>query len=116
MPSQTTQPVVLLYVHALLGHGLANHLRLTTGIEVIAVPVCDVRGVEAALALHPRVVVFERSTELTEESLRDLVGDATLVDVSDAVSPAGAVVPEQGGAPQAEMIVQIVDHAYAVAG
>jgi hypothetical protein len=116
MPSTTTQPVVLLYVHELLGAGLADHIRATTGVEVLAVPACEPLEVQAALARRPRVVIFERSAGIDEDVLAAIVRGATLIDVSDAVAPAGALVPEQGGAPRAETIVRIVDNAYALAG
>ena len=116
MPRTTDTPVVLLYVHPLLGLGLADHLQRATGVEVLAVPLCDARGVDAALALAPRVVIYEDSPELDLADLVRRAPGARFVDVSGAVAPAGAVVPEQGGAPAAEHIVGIVDDAYAVAG
>ena len=116
MPRTTDTPVVLLYVHPLLGLGLADHLRLTTGIEVLAVPLCDTRGVEAALALGPRVVIYEDKPELDVAVLAALAPGARFVDPNAAVAPAGAFVPEQAAAPAAEMLVDIVDRAYAVSG
>ena len=115
MPDSHEQPVVLLYVHPLLGQGLASHLRLTTGVEVLAVPADDPVAVDAALALQPLVVIFERCPELDPATLASRLCDATFVDVSGAVAPAGAVVPLQGGAPEPEALVRIVDHAYAAA-
>jgi hypothetical protein len=106
--------VVLLYVHPLLG--LADHLRATTGIEVLAVPLCDLRGVSSALALGPRVVIYEDKPGLDVGVLADMAPGARFVDVSGAVAPAGAFVPEQSAAPAAEMLVDIVDAAYAVSG
>lgn len=117
MPSTTNEtPVVLLYVHPLLGLGLADHLRLTTGVEVLAVPLCDTRAVVAALTLGPRVVIYEDTPELDVAALVALAPGARFVDVSGAVAPAGAFVPEQAAAPAAEMLVDIVDRAYAVSG
>lgn len=117
MPRTTTEtPVVLLYVHPLLGLGLADHLRLTTGVEVLAVPLCDTRAVEAALALAPRVVIYEDKPELDVAALAAAAPGARFVDVSGAVAPAGAFVPEQAAAPAAEMLVGIVDDAYATSG
>jgi hypothetical protein len=116
VPRTTDTPVVLLYVHPLLGLGLADHLRRATGIEVLAVPLCDTRAVEAALALGPRVVVYEDKDDLDMVELARRAPGARFVDVSGAVAPAGAFVPEQAAAPAAESIVEIVDRAYAVAG
>lgn len=116
MPSTTDAPVVLLYVHPLLGLGLAEHLRHETGVDVLAVPLCDGRGVEAALALGPRVVVYEAVAELDLADLARRAPLAAFVDVSGAVAPAGALIPEQAAAPAADSIVDIVGRAYAVAG
>lgn len=116
MPSTTDTPVVLLYVHPLLGLGLADHLHLTTGVEVLAVPLHDTRAVVAALALGPRVVIYEDTPELDVAALAALAPGACLVDVSGAVAPPGAFVPEQSAAPAAELLVDIVDRAYALSG
>jgi hypothetical protein len=116
VPRTTDTPVVLLYVHPLLGLGLASHLRLTTGVDVLAVPLGDLRGVSSALALGPRVVIFEDKPGLDVGALADMAPGARFIDVSAAVAPAGALVPEQAPAPVAEMLVDIVDRAYAAAG
>jgi len=115
VPDNHATPVVLLYVHALLGQGLAQHVSLATGLDVLAVPVRDTAAVSSALELHPRVVIFERFPGVDEETLRCLAVDAMLIDVSDAVAPAGSVVPAQGQPPQPEVIVALVDRAYASA-
>lgn len=115
MPGATDEPIVLLYVHALLGQGLADHLRAVTGLPVIAVPVSDAGAVDAALADRPRVVIFEQSSGVDELALRRRARQARLIDVSGAVAPAGCTVTEQGGAPAAETIVEIVDREYALA-
>ncbi|HET7902508.1 MAG TPA: hypothetical protein VFL59_15100 [Candidatus Nanopelagicales bacterium] len=116
MPRTTDTPVVLLYVHPLLGIGLADHLRVTTGIDVLAVPLRDRRAVAAALALAPRVVIYENASELDLADLARLAPDARLIDVSGAVAPAGALVPEQAAAPATEMLVDLVGQAYSAAG
>ena len=61
MPVDQTQPVVLLYVHALLGEGIASYVTAETGIPVRAVSALDHDAVVSALADHPRVVIFERA-------------------------------------------------------
>jgi hypothetical protein len=112
VPDNLATPVVLLYVHPLLGQGLAQHVRTATGLDVMAISANDAGAVRTALDLHPRVVIFERSPGLDEESLRCLVADAMLIDVSDAVAPAGSLIPQQGQPPQPEVIVALVDRAY----
>ena len=113
MPDNLATPVVLLYVHALLGQGLAQHVHLATGLDVVAISAADASAVSSALELNPRVVIFERYPGLDESTLRFLAADAMLIDVSDAVAPAGSLVPSQGQPPQPEVIVALVDRAYA---
>jgi len=113
VPDTLAIPVVLLYVHALLGHGLAQHVREATGLDVVAVAADDTDAVRTALERRPRVVIFERCPGVDESSLRCLVTDAMLIDVSDAVAPAGSLIPTQGRPPQPEVIVALVDRAYA---
>jgi hypothetical protein len=115
VPDNVATPVVLLYVHPLLGQGLAQHVHLATGLDVLAISAADAVAVSTALELHPRVVIFERYPGLDESTLRCLVADAMLIDVSDAVAPAGSLVPVQGQPPQPEVIVALVDRAYATA-
>ena len=115
MPDALVTPVVLLYVHPLLGQGLAEHVHLATGLDVLAISAADAVAVTTALELHPRVVIFERFPGLDEETLRHLVADAMLIDVSDAVPPAGSIIPVQGQPPHPEVIVALVDRAYATA-
>ena len=53
--------VVILYLHPLLGEGLARLLAAEPGIDVTAVAEGDVTGAAVALAGRPDVVVEERS-------------------------------------------------------
>jgi hypothetical protein len=52
--------VVILYLHPLLGEGLARLLAAEPGIDVTAVREDDVTGTAVALAGRPDVVVEER--------------------------------------------------------
>jgi hypothetical protein len=52
--------VVILYLHPLLGEGLARLLAAEPGIDVTAVAEGDVTGATVALAGRPDVVVEER--------------------------------------------------------
>ena len=52
--------VVILYVHPLLGEGLARLLSAEPGIAVTAVRGDDATGAAVALAAHPDVIVEER--------------------------------------------------------
>ena len=107
MPGDQTYPVVLLYVHPLLGEGIAAYVTGETGVAVQAVPVDDARAVAAALSAHPRVVIFERTAGIDLVDLTRQAPDAVLIDVSAAVTT-GPPVPEQGEAPAVEAIVHAV--------
>jgi len=52
--------VVILYLHPLLGEGLAKLLSAETGIQVTAICQDDAVGAEIALAGRPDVIVEER--------------------------------------------------------
>lgn len=107
MPGDQTYPVVLLYVHALLGEGIAAYVTGETGVAVQAVPVDDARAVAAALSAHPRVVIFERTAGIDLADLARQAPDAVLIDVSAAVTT-GPPLPEQGEPPAVEAIVHAV--------
>ena len=111
MPGDPTDPVVLLYVHALLGEGIAAYVTGETGVAVRAVPPGVAGGdggaVADALAAHPRVVIFERSAGVDPADLSRRAPGAVLIDVSAAVTT-GPPVPEQGEPPAVEAIVHAV--------
>jgi hypothetical protein len=107
VPGDQTDPVVLLYVHALLGEGIAAYVTGETGVAVRAVPAVDAAAVAAALADHPRVVIFERSVGVDPDDLSRQAPGAVLIDVSAAVTT-GPPVPEQGEPPAVEAIVHAV--------
>jgi hypothetical protein len=107
VPGDQTDPVVLLYVHALLGEGIAAYVTGETGVAVRAVPVGDPGAVADALAAHPRVVIFERSAGVDPADLSRRAPGAVLIDVSAAVTT-GPPVPEQGEPPAVEAIVHAV--------
>lgn len=101
------RPVVLLFVHSLLGQGIAQYVLDRTGVAVIAVPVTDDGAVQAALAENPRVVIFERDGTTDERTLAERAPDAVLIDVTDSVRSAPVAV-RRSAAPQAESILHAV--------
>lgn len=78
-------PVVLLYVHPLLGEGIAAHVQSETGVEVRAESALDLDGVIAALGGDPRVIIYERSTVIEKLDLPRLAPHAVLIDVTDTI-------------------------------
>lgn len=78
-------PVVLLYVHPLLGEGIASHVQSETGVEVQAVSAADRNAVAKALAGDPRVIIYERSPIVESLDLAELAPHAVLIDVTDTV-------------------------------
>jgi hypothetical protein len=102
--------VVILYVHPLLGQGLAHHVRDARGVEVLAISASDRDAVVSALSRRPGVVVFENCSTLDDLDLPALAPDAAFIDVSTVVATAGAI-PAQGETPLAETIVHAVDAA-----
>ena len=100
---------VLLYVHPLLGEGIAAYVRAQTGATVAAIPVTDKAAVAHALLSDPSVVVFEESPGLGRDELSRLAPGATLIDVS-AASASGDQIPAQGTAPCVETIVSAIEH------
>ena len=107
MPVDQSHPVVLLYVHALLGEGIASYVTAETGVPVHAVSALDHDAVVSALADHPRVVIFERTAGVELADLTCQAPGAVLIDVSAAVTT-GTPIPEQGQAPAVETIVHAV--------
>ena len=107
MPVDQSHPVVLLYVHALLGEGIASYVTAETGVPVHAVSALDHDAVVSALADHPRVVIFERAAGVELADLTCQAPGAVLIDVSGAVTT-GTPIPEQGQAPAVETIVLAV--------
>jgi hypothetical protein len=107
VPGDQTYPVVLLYVHALLGEGIASYVTAETGVPVRAVSALDHDAVVSALAELPRVVIFERAAGVELAVLTCQAPGAVLIDVSAAVTT-GTPIPEQGQAPGVETIVHAV--------
>ena len=85
--------VVILYEHALLGEGIASHLRAQLGVEPRVVSTGDLEAVTSALALSPAVVIFELSEPLQQVDLIALVPQAVLIDVSAVVTLGGVRSP-----------------------
>jgi len=107
VPVDQSHPVVLLYVHALLGEGIASYVTAETGVPVHAVSALDHDAVVSALADQPRVVIFERAVGVDLADLTCQAPGAVLIDVSAAVM-AGTPIPEQATAPAVESIVLAV--------
>ena len=107
MPETQTHDVVLLYVHPLLGEGIAAYVTSETGVPVRAVSVHDADGVTCALSSHPKVVIFEQSTAVDADRITYQAPGAVVFDMS-AASTTGPSIPEQGQAPAVETIVHAV--------
>jgi hypothetical protein len=107
VPGNQSSPVVLLYVHALLGEGIASYVTAETGVPVRAVSALDPAAVSDSLSAHPRVVIFERASGVDLTDLTCQAPGALLIDVSAAVTT-GPPIPEQGTAPAVEAIVHAV--------
>jgi len=107
MAADGTHRVALLYVHPILGEGIAAYLRESTDAEVTTACVDDGAAVAFALRLEPDVVVYESSPALSGADLARLVPLAELIDVSPATA-SGPKIPEQAGAPCIETIVQAI--------
>jgi hypothetical protein len=111
VPGDQNHPVVLLYVHPILGEGIAAYVTAETGVPVQAVSALDREAVSTALSAEPRVVIFERAAGVDLADLTCQAPGALLIDVSAAVM-SGTPIPEQGQVPAVESIV----HAVAGAG
>ena len=107
MASTSAPRVVVLYVHPLLGEGVATHLRQTTGAEILTAAVDDHAAGVFALRQQPDVVVFEDSPALRSAEIAFLAPAATLIDVSPATA-SGPRIPEQSSAPCIETIVDAI--------
>ncbi|HSN11138.1 MAG TPA: hypothetical protein VLS51_03380 [Propionibacteriaceae bacterium] len=86
MPDDPTRHVVLLYVHPLLGEGIAAYVTHETGVPVLTVSALDPAAVSSALAGGPSVVIFERAAGVDVDRVVHAAPGALLIDVSDAVS------------------------------
>ena len=106
MPDTQEHDVVLLYVHALLGEGIAAYVTNETGVRVSAVSALDPDAVASALASHPRVVIFERSSTVDAARITCQAPGAVVFDMSAAAT--SPRIPEQSEAPAVEAIVNAV--------
>ena len=68
-----THSVLVLYVHPLLGEGLAKLLTAQAGVNASAVAACDARARAAALRRHPDLIIAEST------------GDTPVVEASDSL-------------------------------
>lgn len=96
---------MILVKHPLLGAGIAKDLLARTGVQAQLAPAGDARAIRAALAIQPRVVIFERTDALACLDLAGLAPGATVVDVSEAVVAGDAVC---GCAADLDMIAALV--------
>ena len=72
MVSQVQHSVVILYKHALLGEGIAEHLRAQLGVEAMIGSEDDPEAVMSTLGLGPAVVIFELGDTLRQFDLPTL--------------------------------------------
>ena len=100
VPDATQRSVVILYEHALLGEGIAKHLRTKTGVEATVASTRHPEAVTAALALGPAVVIFESSDPFNELDLATLLPNAVLIDLSAVITRGSAPSPSPAGLDQ----------------
>jgi hypothetical protein len=105
MASEVRGPVVILYEHALLGEGIAQHVLTRCGVRARVAPAHDLEAVTSALALDPSIVIFELTEPLQQGDLATVAPHALLIDVSGAVTRGSVLVP---GAAGLEGILQAV--------
>ena len=100
MPNAAQRSVVILYEHALLGEGIAKHLRAKARVEATVVSTRHPEAVTSALALGPAVVIFESSDPFNQFDLSQLAPQAVLIDVSTVIMRGAAVAPCPAGLEQ----------------
>jgi hypothetical protein len=103
--NETQHPVVILYEHALLGEGIAKHIRAQIGVDPTVASSRHPEAVKSALALSPSVVIFESSDPFEQFDLTTLAPHAVLIDVSAVITRGSFVAPCAAGL---EQIVQAV--------
>ncbi len=105
MVSQVKPSIVILYKHALLGEGIAEHLRAQLGVEAMIASENDPEAVTSALGLGPAVVIYEIGDTLRQFDLTTLAPQAVLIDVSTVVTRGPVVSSRVAGM---ERILQAV--------
>ncbi|MEO8518118.1 MAG: hypothetical protein ABI438_02975 [Dermatophilaceae bacterium] len=103
--SQVQHCVLILYKHALLGQGIAEHLRARLGVEAMIASADDPQAVKSALGFAPAVVIFEMGDTLRQFDLAPLAPQAVLIDVSTVVARGPVVSSRVAGM---ERILQAV--------
>jgi hypothetical protein len=98
--SESEQPVVILYEHALLGEGIAKYLAAQLGTEATVESMRHPEAVRSALALGPSVVIFESSHHFQQHDLARLAPHAVLIDVSTVITRGSVVSPCAAGLAQ----------------
>jgi DNA-binding NarL/FixJ family response regulator len=93
--------VVILYVHPLLGEGLAKLLAAEPGIAAAAISTDDAPGTAAALTSRPDAVIIESHEDAVSMTLPGDVAVPLLlfVDIAGAADPAPTT--RMGGDPRA---------------
>ncbi|MFI5255562.1 MAG: hypothetical protein ACHQ15_08910 [Candidatus Limnocylindrales bacterium] len=81
MPSEPIS-VVVLYVHPLLGEGLARLLGAESGLDVLATEIRSAADVDRALLSDPEAVILEEGGPLSLEQLLARSHCSILVEVS----------------------------------
>lgn len=74
--------VVVLYVHSLLGEGLARLLNTETGLDVVPIEVHGGVDLDRALAGEPDAVIFEEGGPVGLEKVLARTRCALLIEVS----------------------------------
>lgn len=88
--------VLVIYVHGLLGEGIAAHLR-DHGFHAVVVDCRDLPAVAGALAQRPSVVIAETTTSECHDVIKSISPGSRVVDVSQVIGR---------GCPQAASVVR----------
>jgi len=99
--------VLVLYVHPLLGRGLAQLLAVEPGLRVRAVPT-DIGDVDEELAAEPDIVIFEDGGALRLEELLERTRCSVVVAISLASGYVWTLRRDPVIAPPDELVAAIV--------
>ena len=96
MEASTPIRVVILYVHPILGEGLAKLLAAEPGIAACAIATGDATGISTALSERPDAVIVERRAEAALPVVRGGAWEPVLlfIDIEGATGPIGAPRPD----------------------
>ena len=79
--------VVILYVHPLLGQGLAHLLAAEPGLDVTSASVQEACEASTALESGPQVVIVERGVPIDSPGLLRAARDALVLEMSLDLGP-----------------------------